>query len=543
MFTKTVPSLVSITLSSGVEINVYSVLDEKPTRLNQKIKTLTQYIQQYPSGWKKRLELANLLSVTGHWEQAIKEYQQIIKRQPQFIEVQLKLAKMLHLMGQEADAAAVYENALSHISHQATRQHIKGLIALCNDNFPDAIEAFKSAISLESNNPAHWLALGRVQMETEDTSAALQAFDQVLSLYPDDLVALIESYDALIALGNVQQAQEQLNQLITLAPDDFQVLKRQIENRYRMRWVLGEGGKQTKQMINSVLELTPPSTLTYELQAYYHIFRGDWAQGLRVLATFAEEHPHNPVAWYQYGQGLFYTGQYQTAAQVMLKLYRLYPKDCAIYRALCAILPLADSPSVPLLLTEESQITLVSIVQEMLERFPDRWSVWTTAGRVLVESLQEIEQGCCVSQQGTQLQPQLADAWFQYGRVLALAGKHPEAIAALETGWQFLPETGGYLQSMSAAVWLGESYQALGEAQISRYWWEEACQHSQRLRGFDPVIADYWQGRALEGLGDGLGAIPLYRNALTQQLLYPARQEVEASIKRLKISVRKRYRK
>ncbi|MEH2139026.1 hypothetical protein [Nostoc sp.] len=97
----------------------------------------------------------------------------------------------------------------------------------------------------------------------------------------------------------------------------------------------------------------------------------------------------------------------------------------------------------------------------MLERFPEQWSVWATVGRVLVESFQEIERGCSVSAKGIGLQPELADAWFSHGRVLALAVKHQEAIAALATGWQFLLVAGGYLQSVSATVWLGDSYRGL----------------------------------------------------------------------------------
>ncbi|NJM19857.1 MAG: hypothetical protein HC836_12825 [Richelia sp. RM2_1_2] len=52
----------------------------------------------------------------------------------------------------------------------------------------------------------------------------------------------------------------------------------------------------------------------------------------------------------------------------------------------------------------------------MLERFPQQWTVWVTAGRVLVE-MGEIEWGCQVSVKGTRLQSQLADAWFWHGRL------------------------------------------------------------------------------------------------------------------------------
>jgi len=46
----------------------------------------------------------------------------------------------------------------------------------------------------------------------------------------------------------------------------------------------------------------------------------------------------------------------------------------------------------------------------MLERFPERCNVGTTAGRVLVESFQEIERGCGVSVRKTQHEPQLPEA-------------------------------------------------------------------------------------------------------------------------------------
>ena len=61
-----------IRLSTG-EPDIHLVLDEKPTRIDQKLKTLSQYVQQYPSGWKKRLELAKKLSAMGRIEQAVEE--------------------------------------------------------------------------------------------------------------------------------------------------------------------------------------------------------------------------------------------------------------------------------------------------------------------------------------------------------------------------------------------------------------------------------------------------------------------------------------
>ncbi|MEG3865461.1 tetratricopeptide repeat protein [Microcoleus sp. Z1_B2] len=576
--------VVSLTQSSGVELNAYLVGDSKPTRQEQKLKTLSEYVQQYPSGWKKRLELANLLYEMGHIEQAVEEYRQVIDRQqPPSIGVRLQLGKLLQLMGREVEAVAVYESASANARNQATRQHISGSIALCRGDTQAAILAFESAASLEPDNAAHWLALGQVQIGRGDAVAALRAFDRVLSLNPDDVVALIDSYDASQAVGNVRQAQRRLSKALEVAPGDFRALKRLADTRCRMRLVSGEEGKQTKKIISSVLQLAPDAADARELLAYYHVFRGESANGVGVLERFTEEHPNHPRGWYSYGRCLFHTGEYQRAAEAMLKAYRLYPQDCEIYRALCEILPLTsppaplDPPKSPLKRGEPEEaksspsrgeleeakpsnctggtplevplfkgdlggsnpeVTLASIVEEMLDRFPDRWSVWTTAGRVLVESFQEIERGCGVSVRGTQLEPQLPDAWFGHGRVLALAGKHREAVEALAQGWQLLPEEGRYLQSVSAAVWLGESYRVLGDEVASRKWLEKTGQ-SQELMEFDPAMAGYWQGRALLGLGDVTEAVEAYRSALSRRLLYPFRGEVEEAVKRLKGKRRK----
>ncbi|WP_242057946.1 MULTISPECIES: tetratricopeptide repeat protein [Nostoc] len=523
--------LVQFSQPSAVEMNAYLLLDEKPIRQDQKLKTLSKYMQQYPQGWKKRLELAKLFYEMGRWEQAIEEYRQVIERQPQLLEARLQLAKILHLMGQQTEAIEVYENALPLSRNEASRQHIRGLIEACKGDNQQAIKALESAASLEPDKVVHWLALGQVYMGIENTVAALQAFDTVLSLNPDDIVALILSYDALIAMGNFQAAGQKLSRVTELAPDDLQVLQRQLDERCRMRLVLGEQGKQTKKAIGSALQQAPNTAEFHKSLAYYHIFRGDWAQGVAVLAQFTEKHPNNPSGWYYYGRCLSDTGENKRAAEAILKAYHLYPNDCEIYQALCDILPAAGR------LDE-----LYPLAEEMLRRFPERWSAWATAGRTLVQSFKEIEWGCSVSARVTQLQPQLADAWFCHGRVLALAGKHREAVEALVQGWQFLPEKGSYLQSLPGLVWLGESYRVQGNNAASRRYWQEACLQAKKLMEFDPATAHYWQGRALEDLGDELGAIEAYRNALSQQLLYPAHGDVKEALKYLQGMLRNGFR-
>ncbi|NEO98854.1 MAG: tetratricopeptide repeat protein [Symploca sp. SIO2E9] len=556
-------------------MNAHLVLEEKPIRQDQKLKTLTKYVQQYPSGWKKRLELARLLCTMGRWEQAVEEYCQVLKRQPQLplIEVRLELGKTLQLMAREAQAIEVYESALPLCRNLATRHHLGGLIEVCRHCPQQAASMFSLAASIEPDNTAHWLALGQVYLDTESPLEALDVFNRALEVHPDDFLLLRNSYQALMAVGNFQEARRRLSRALELAPDDFLTLKQLADSRCRQGLVRGEEGKQTRQMIRVALRLAPDSADAHESLAYYYLFRGEWKKTIALWRKFIEEHPNSPSGWYYYGQCLFHTGEYQGAAEAILKAYGLHQNNCEIYRALCEILPAAGiTASVELLpqpisykeggkgVSEKKsggrskqtrrrgdaetrrieiptkisltrgKVTFTSILEEMLELFPERWSVWATVGRVLVESFQDIERGCSLSAKGTQLQPQLADAWFRHGRVLALVGRHREAVEALKQGWQLLPLEGAYLQSVPPAVWLGESYRVIGDDASSRRWYQEACERAKKLMAFNPATAYYWQGRALLELGDKAGAIEAYESALSQQLLYPARGEVEESL-------------
>ena len=47
------PCLVKLSQPSIIELNVQLLLESKSTRQEQKLKSLTKYVQRYPSGWKK----------------------------------------------------------------------------------------------------------------------------------------------------------------------------------------------------------------------------------------------------------------------------------------------------------------------------------------------------------------------------------------------------------------------------------------------------------------------------------------------------------
>ena len=483
--------LVQLSPCSGMDINVYLALNKKPARQEQKLKTLEKYIRKYSSGWKKRLELADLLYEMGHWPEAVSEYDRVIKAQPQLIQPRIQLGKILQLINRKEEAITIYQSAVVLAKLEATKQHLVGLIESCRANTKGAISAFKSAVVLEPQNLAHQLALGQIQMDAAYPTEALSTFKNILSLDPNNFMALIYSHDLLLTLGYLPEAERHLNRAVEIAPQDIQTLKRVITNRCRKRLVFNIEGKQTKKLIDSLLKQASSSAEAHNLLARYYILRGEKKEGTKILEQFSEEQSNNPQIWYYYSRCLLEIGNHEMAAAAILKAYDLFssrgrPCEQEIYRALCEILPATGR-------LDKTR----SIIAEMLEHFPDSWSLWVTAGRVLVKHFKQIDIGCRYSRRATKLQPRLAEAWFCYGKVLSLAEKYKDAIAALTQGWQLLPPENKDFKSVAAAVWLGESYQELGSNQTSREWLTIAYQQGAELIDFDPVSANYWQDRAL----------------------------------------------
>ena len=294
----TVTQLVAVTQPSGVTLNAQLVLEQKPTRQQMKLTTLNKYVQQHPRGWKKRLELAELLYTMGHWQEASEQYRQVLDRQPHLLDVQLQLGKILHLLARDAEAIAIYERALFSSRRAATSAHIQGLIEICRQRYQAAVPCFERAAKLEPDNVAHWYALAQAHGQLASPVAMLKALESILNLNPEDVIALTQSYEPLLAVGDFQAASQHVQQAVDLAPEHVPALKRWADHRCRLGLVSGEEGKQTRKLIRAALRLAPDAAEVHESMAYYHIYRGQWQQGIAELRQFVTDHPNSPYGWY-----------------------------------------------------------------------------------------------------------------------------------------------------------------------------------------------------------------------------------------------------
>lgn len=150
---------VCVRLSPGVGGRFEIFVDRKPSREQQKIKTLRKYVAQHGNGWKKRLALADLLYQTGGWAEAVDGYRHVLQKRPWLIAISVRLGSILTLLNCREEAVEVYKLARAFARQPATRCHLKGLIELCRDNLPAAIKFIQRAALLEPENAAHQQAL------------------------------------------------------------------------------------------------------------------------------------------------------------------------------------------------------------------------------------------------------------------------------------------------------------------------------------------------------------------------------------------------
>jgi tetratricopeptide (TPR) repeat protein len=137
-----------------------------------------------------------------------------------------------------------------------------------------------------------------------------------------------------------------------------------------------------------------------------------------------------------------------------------------------------------------------NVLEDMLQRFPNHWSVCATAGRVLIEVFHDQERACAVSARVPACQPELAQAWFQHGRVLMLAGQHRDAIAAFEHGWEQLPDAAEADFAAPAALWLSASYGAVGQETKKLSWWKTAMHCTRHGMTRNPAMSRDWPALA-----------------------------------------------
>lgn len=513
--------MVRLSLPSGIEKSKQVFLKAIPSRQRCRVQTLQKYVKDHPGGWKKRMELAELLVSMGKWDQAAAEFRLALQKHPRSLDGWLLLGETLRDIGQEKEAVEILEAALPFARKQSTKLHLRGMIELCHHRWEPAITAFKKAASLEESNDAHFLRTAGVYRLADRPVEALEALENALNINPRNLLSLTQTVDCLVLTDRLKKAGHYVDRALEIYPDDILSLKQKVDQRCFQGLVRNEEGKTTRKMLRKMKKKAPHAAEVQESRAIYYFSRGEYGKGLDRLKCFALERGNHPYGWYYYGCWLYRTGSYQLAARAVIKSVGLYKKDPRVYGSICDILTHAGK-------REELEI----VVQEMLTRFPQHWSTCSSAALVLAGVFGKMERACNLSARAVEFQPGLPEAYFRHGRVLGQAGKTTAAIDILLKGWQLLPGDDIGQHAASAAWLLARNYKTLKDKEQTGAWLDEVVHRAGQLKHFFPADGFYWQGKVLYERGDICGSTRALGQALGYQLFYPARQEARSILRR-----------
>ncbi len=511
-----------VILESGVVLDTYIGLKNKPGRQELKENTLKGYIERFPKGWKKRLELANLLYSANRWQEASEMYQEVLKRNENLVNVRIGLGEMYQLMENDDKSVKIYESAIPFARNTGTIHHVKGLIEMQKKNYNLAIMEFKKSIIEEAGHEAHRQKLGMTYYALDQSEDALSCFNKVLEINPKNIIALTHSAEILIKTGRPVQGICRAEKILVHDKTNIPALKMVTDDRCRRRLVFNDDDKKTRRLIKKMEKLGPEIADVCDSLAFYQIVRGKIDKGLGLLADFTEKHQNNPRGWFHHGKWLYRTGKTELAAESIQKAWSLYKNDPNINKLACKILSHVKLPKI-----------LIKVIDDMLYRFDRRWSVWAAAAHAMANIAKGENKAHDYSSRAIELQPDLPENMFQAGFVFDRIHNTKYAIKSLEKGFCILDEERASPIAARAAIRLALYYRENAEMDIHDEYLKKAESMIHPIQNINPSYGFYLLGMLREAQDDRAGSIEAYSKAGACNLFYPARLKADNAKKRL----------
>lgn len=211
---------------TGTDREVLIFLPLKPGWHGKGFASFLDYISRHPGGWKRHLELAQMLYAIGIWDQAEKEFRHILKKRSRSFPTLMLLGNMLMESGRGDEAAGIFQEACSLAYRDSSRHYLSGMAAMSRAQPRDAIVSFEKANVLEPANVTFSHAKGVCLFRSGKYSEALRFFRDILAGRPGDVVSLAYCCEVSIYLNRPKQAGEYADRILANNPLDFFALKR-----------------------------------------------------------------------------------------------------------------------------------------------------------------------------------------------------------------------------------------------------------------------------------------------------------------------------
>ncbi len=405
------------------------VAPRKPSRRRRQ--ALRRYIDRYPTGWTKRLELGAQLRHEGRLEEAIPHLEVAVEKQPRRCEPWLELAAVHLLQGRPVTAAAIYQQGIGSVSGAAAH-FLRGLMERCRGRLKQATQAFEAARQASPESPVPLIALADLWLSAGCPTEAVLALDVALAVEPDNMVALTLGHQELRLAGRSFEAESRAARAFDLDRSNRVARVLWFEARCRATSGRFAAGSIERRQLNKLRRMASTQADACRCYALWLFYRGDLAEAEHQLARLVGERPGERQGWVEYARLLDRLGKTEQAVKAIDQACTLRPPNRNLELLRCRLWTRAGLGR-----------RVRCQIEDLLNRHGDAWDVTSTAAWALSTLGLEPERALALSQTASDLQPNLAAAWFEHGRVLASWDRPREAAAALEKAWKLLSDDDG----------------------------------------------------------------------------------------------------
>jgi RNA polymerase sigma factor (sigma-70 family) len=206
---------------TGIDEDILVFLPFKPGTYAKGFESSLNYISKHSGGWKKHLELAQILYAAGIWDQSEKMLRHVLKKHPRSFSAWILLGNMLSKSGRTDQAEELFRQAGSHVYRDSSRHYLSGMVAECRGDLNEAIALFERAESLEPSNLSFRHAKGICLFRLGQHADAQQLFESILAQNPGDIVSLAYCCELSLSLNRRKNAGEYLDSILKNNPHDF----------------------------------------------------------------------------------------------------------------------------------------------------------------------------------------------------------------------------------------------------------------------------------------------------------------------------------
>lgn len=456
-------------------------------------------VEKEPANKWYRIKLAEVYREQGRGADSITELEEALRLSPGDVDLLYTIARVHTLQGGFEQANEAYDRIIEFTGEnlQVLYQKYRNYERMGKQDL--AMQQLEQILELDGTNEAAIQILGQMYQQQDNPAKAIEMLQRAYRLNPDNEETLITLSDLYIAENRWEEATELLSRMIRNPGVEPFTKVELVQYLFgRLRRSPGDTPLQqtTQTLLEMLLEEAPEFGYAHALAAEYYGFREDTDRQLKHLADTNTYFPDNESAWRQRMQLLLIEDRFEEVLEVGAQADEVIPDDAFVlffmgnahllqndYEAAVEVLERASSAPANrdfrssvygTLGDARSSLDRWEAAKEAYERSlrmnPENDVVLNNFAYYLSQRGEELERAREMAGRALEVEPANAAYLDTYGWIFYKLGEYDKAEeyikASIETG------------NASATVYehLGDVYDARGEQEEARRWWQEALE-------------------------------------------------------------------